>query len=233
MSVEVIHRDAHLLVVCKPSGLPTTSPDGKGCLVEQVQQLDPDAPRLHASSRLDAEVTGLVTFARTPHATQALMAAREQGRYVRHYIALCERPPDPERGEWTWAIGMDPRQPRSRVALDAGSADGRRARTRYQSRRVDERVAVLDLWPQTGRTHQLRVHAAAAHCPLLGDRHYGGQVRLVAGDGRVARAGRVMLHCAELSLPDPSGGATLELHAPVPDDMRALYATLAPDAPPL
>src|SRR6266545_3893474 len=72
----VVHRDDDLLVIDKPSGLPTTSPDGVNCLASWAREHDPDAPRLHASSRLDAEVTGLVTFARTSRAIQQLTAAR-------------------------------------------------------------------------------------------------------------------------------------------------------------
>lgn len=236
MTVEVIHRDAHLIVVCKPSGLPTTSLDGTGCLVEQVQRLDPDAPRLHASSRLDTGVTGLVTFARTRHATKMLLEAREQGLYKRRYVGLMERAPEPAEGLWRWSIGTDPRDARTRVALDPDdpdspattSGDGRAARTRYQLRSPGEHVSVVDLWPLTGRTHQLRVHAARAGCPLLGDRRYGGRLRLTAKDGRVVRAGRVMLHCAEVTLPDPGGDGLLEFSAPLPPDMQRLLSVLPP-----
>ena len=84
--------------------------------------------------------------------------------------------------------------------------------------------------PRTGRTHQLRVHAARAGCALLGDRAYGGSVRLVDADGRVSRAGRPMLHCAEVCVPSPAGAGPMTFHAPVPQDMRQLHATLAPDA---
>src|ERR1700755_3605750 len=86
--VRVLHRDAELLVLWKPAGLPTTSPDGRGCLTELAAQLDPAAPHLHASSRLDAEVTGIVTFARTTRAIEHLLEARRSGRYERFYLGL-------------------------------------------------------------------------------------------------------------------------------------------------
>lgn len=231
MTVRVVHRDAHLLVLFKPSGLPTTSPDGTGCLVEEAKRLDPDAPRLHASSRLDAEVTGLVTFARTRRATKALLDARARGAYLRHYIALAEQAPRPATGQWDARVAIDPAEPRRRIALPAAGERGQVASTRYSVRPLSAqttRCRVLDLWPQTGRTHQLRVHAADAGCALLGDRHYGGKVRIVGGDGAVLRAPRVMLHCAELELPDPAGSGMLHLTAPVPDDMATLYAALSP-----
>ncbi len=88
-SVRVAHRDAALLILEKPSGLPTTSlPGGGEALTDVAVRLDPDAPALHASSRLDAEVTGLVTFARTKAANAALLEARRRGRYGRRYLAL-------------------------------------------------------------------------------------------------------------------------------------------------
>lgn len=230
MSVTVVHRDAHLLVLSKPSGMPTTSPDGTGCLVEVAARLDPDAPRLHPSSRLDAEVTGLVTFARTRRATTALLDARRRGVYARRYVALCERAPEPPVGDCDARIGLDPTEHRRRIALPADAQRGQAARTRYAVRASCARGCVLDLWPQTGRTHQLRVHAAHMGVPLLGDRHYGGTVRIVGGDGSVLRAGRVMLHCAEVSVPDPGGGGMLHFEAPVPQDMVALWVALCPEA---
>src|SRR4051794_20154428 len=117
----VVHRDDDLLVIDKPSGLATTSPDGENCLASWARAHDPDAPRMHASSRLDAEVTGLVTFARTTRAIQQLTAARAAGRYRRFYLGLARQPPEPPDGEWRFPIGRDPRDPRRRVALPSGA----------------------------------------------------------------------------------------------------------------
>jgi hypothetical protein len=116
--VRILHRDADLLVLFKPSGLPTTSPDGRGCLTEIAAQLDPSAPRLHASSRLDAEVTGLVTFARTTRAIEGLLAARKAGQYERYYLGLATGPLSPAAGELNWPIDRDPRDLRKRITLD-------------------------------------------------------------------------------------------------------------------
>ena len=84
--------------------------------------LDPDAPRLHATSRLDAEVSGLVTFARTPAAAEALRQARAEGRYGRRYIALTLTPPRKDEGAWDSAISIDPRDRRKRVAGQGAQA---------------------------------------------------------------------------------------------------------------
>src|SRR5262249_14274414 len=155
-----------------------------------AEALDPDAPHLHASSRLDAEVTGCVTFARTDRAIEALLAARREGKYERYYIGLAERGPSPEQGEWRWPIDRDPRDARKRAALAEGAERGMRALSRYRVLALQPTAAALLLQPETGRTHQLRVHAAKAGCALLGDKHYGGAMRSVLPNGRVLRAPR-------------------------------------------
>jgi 23S rRNA pseudouridine1911/1915/1917 synthase len=222
----IVHRDTDLLVLYKPAGLPTTSPDGANCLANAARALDPDAPRMHASSRLDAEVTGLVTFARTDRAIEALLAARRQGAYQRFYLGISAQIPQPAQGEWRWEIARDPRNPRRRVAHPEGSGRGVHALSRYQVIGQLPQAALLGLRPETGRTHQLRVHAAQAGVPLLGDKHYGGATRSVLLNGRVLRASRVMLHCARLRLPGVAGAQSLTLEAEVAPDMRELFTQL-------
>src|SRR5262249_52082411 len=155
-----------------------------------ARDLDPRAPRLHPTSRLDAEVTGLVTFARTERATEALLKARRRGDYRRRYLALAAVAPEPSVGLWPWPIALDPRAPRKRIAT-SGERE-RPAETEYRTGVVLPLVTVLHLFPRTGRTHQLRVHASRAGSPLLGDVHYGGVRRVVREDGRVVTVRRVM-----------------------------------------
>ncbi|MCA9533605.1 MAG: hypothetical protein KC593_08005 [Myxococcales bacterium] len=225
LDVRIVHRDAALLVLAKPSGLPTTTPDDADCVVRRAQQLDPDAERLHATSRLDAEVSGLVTFARTPQAAEALREARAQGRYGRRYIALTLTPPAEHEGAWDGTIAIDPRDRRKRVV--GPGAQEKHARSRFT---VHERLthgALLYLFPETGRTHQLRVHALAAGAPLFGDRVYGGPTRATAEDGRVVTARRTMLHCAALQLPDVAAGqGQLSLSLLPPADFVSAYQGL-------
>ena len=226
VSIEVAYRDEHLLVLVKPAGLPTTSPTGTDCLVALAKEIDPRAPRLHPTSRLDADVTGLVTFARTEHATRSLLAARQDGNYARRYLAIATRPPTPASGTWLAAIAIDQQNPRRRVAQTNERGGGRTARTEYRTLALAPDCALLCLSPLTGRTHQLRVHAAHAGSPLFGDRHYGGPMRITAKDGRVWSARRVMLHCAALRIPHPRSGTLLTLRAPVPSDMQTLWQGL-------
>lgn len=222
--VRVLHRDAHLLVLEKPSGLPTTAPPGGGrCLVDLARELDPDAPRLHPSSRLDAEVSGIVTFARTPEATEHLLAARRAQRYARGYLGIASAAPEPDRGEWQFAIGIDPRDARKRRVVADDAPGARTAQSRYRVLVARERCALLWLEPQTGRTHQLRVHAAHAGAALYGDRPYGGPQRLVLADGSVVTARRTMLHCCRVTVPAVGGGALLRFESDPAEDLIAFW----------
>ena len=221
--IQVLHKDDDLLVVCKPAGLPTTSPAGGDCLTRRVELLDPRAPRLHPSSRLDAHVTGIVIFARSRRATTGLLAARRKGQYQRLYQGLCERAPEPPEGRFEGAVGIDPRDHRLRRVVASDHPGAKRAATRYRLAAQATDVVLMHLWPETGRTHQLRVHLAEAGCPLLGDLVYGGRQRLVRPDGRVQRIGHVMLHCACVEVPSFAGGAAYRFIAPPPLDMVALW----------
>lgn len=231
---EVVYEDDALCVVYKPSGLPTTAPGGGRSLARWVAAQRPG--KLHATSRLDAPVTGLVTFARTKRANAHLLEARRAGRYGRGYLALALGELDPSAGVWERSIAIDPRDRRLRIAVDPGER-GQRVQAARTTYRLRERVrfaeggsidVALALWltPHTGRTHQLRVHAADAGAPLLGDVRYGGPRRVALADGRVVRAARVMLHCAWLRLPRLEGEGDLELSAPAPDDLRAVWIAL-------
>lgn len=224
-SLRVVHRDAHYLALEKPPGIATTAPAGGPSLFALAAELDPRAERLHPLSRLDTQVSGLVVFARSVEANDRVLRARRAGRLQRRYLGLCAAPPSTAHGDWRWAIGIDPRDPRHRRALapDAGGSGTKLAHTRYALRMTSGPVTALDLFPQTGRTHQLRVHAAAAGVPLLGDVAYGGVKRLTLPNGRILSAERVMLHCAEVWLPQPGTDDPLRLELTPPHDMRSLW----------
>lgn len=229
---DILHRDDHFLVVNKPAGLPTTSPDGRNCLAWTVaNELDRGAPHAHPSSRLDRDVTGVVFFARTDRGIQHLLAARAANAYLRSYRALVSPAPSTSEGRWTWPIAVAPRDRRLRVALEEGQRGERmqEASTRFSLLATRGHAAWLAVAPETGRTHQIRVHAARAGAPIVGDVDYGGARRLVLADGRVLAAPRVMLHCREVSVPrigSSGGGTPLVVRAPFPEDLVLLWQKL-------
>ncbi len=221
----IIHRDEHVLVLDKPAFLPTTSPDEGDCLVRRAHALDPRAERLHPTSRLDAEVTGVVTFARTTHAIEAIAHARATGHYRRRYIALASGVMDVGASlVWDGPIDIDPRDARRRVIADGPHAKA--SLTLAEPSCLLGTSTLLVLWPRTGRTHQLRLHASAAGHALLGDAHYGGPRRIARGDGHMVAFARVMLHCAEVVLLSLVGKGELSLRAPLPDDFVAAFIAL-------
>lgn len=226
LTATVVYRDAHLLVLDKPVGIATTAPDDGASLFALARALDPQAPALHPLSRLDTQVSGLTTFARTELANRVALEARTQGTLRRAYLGLSASAPQPDAGDWQHAIGIDPRDPKHRRALapDAQGARVKAAHTRYRICASAGPLVALDLWPVTGRTHQLRVHASAAGSPLLGDVAYGGTRRLTLDNGHILTAARVMLHCAAFRMPDPAQRSrTITLALAPPLDMRELW----------
>jgi 23S rRNA-/tRNA-specific pseudouridylate synthase len=230
--LRVLYRDEHLLVLDKPVGIATTAPAGGSSLFALAKELDRRAPQLHPLSRLDTQVTGIVAFARTAAVNHAALEARRAGRFERRYLGVTAHMPSAPSGRFTWSIGIHPNDPKKRVALepDAPGLGVKAASTRYAVRASSGVLHALDLWPETGRTHQLRVHLSQAGSPLLGDVAYGGEKRLTLANGRIITGGRVMLHCASLRIPKlaPSGRA-LELDLVAPDDMRAVWRSAGGD----
>lgn len=227
----VIAEEGGLLAVEKPAGVPTTSPNGRNCLVERVRSLVPRAEVCHPSSRLDRDVTGVVIFATTSRAIQVLLEARRRGTYQRLYVALVSPALHGDEALWSWPIAIDPRRKTYRVALEPG-ARGERAQDAQTRASVAARLpaaAILRLHPRSGRTHQLRVHCARAGAPIFGDVEYGGSPRIVHPDGTVVTARRPLLHCARVSLPGPGGGALRTFECPVPTDLRAAWLALGGD----
>jgi 23S rRNA-/tRNA-specific pseudouridylate synthase len=224
----VLYRDTHFLVIDKPAGIATTAPDDGPSLFAAARAFDPDASQLHPLSRLDTQVSGIVVFARTALANDTALAARRAGQFTRRYLGLTLLGGLTSAGEFREAVALDPRDAKKRRALPEGSRvpGAKAALTRYRERARAGVVLALDLFPQTGRTHQLRVHTAAAGSPLLGDVAYGGDRRVTLDNGRILSAGRVMLHCASVSLPHPSAAhGRLTLSLPPPADMLKLWTS--------
>jgi RluA family pseudouridine synthase len=232
--VQILAQDADLVAVDKPAGIPTI-PDHAGSahslIARTAAALGVAAAALHATSRLDREVSGAVVFATTHAAAERLRLAREHGLYARRYVAIAARAPEPPSATWDAPIGRHARNPRLRATRGRDPAV---ALTRYAVVALAPGgAALLALAPVTGRTHQIRVHAAAAGAPLIGDRAYGGPVRLVVPSGKVIEPARIALHALQVRVPrsvtaSAAGPAAepLTVTAPVPEALRALWSAL-------
>jgi 23S rRNA pseudouridine955/2504/2580 synthase/23S rRNA pseudouridine1911/1915/1917 synthase len=181
-----------------------------------------DPARVHPTSRLDQGVSGVVFFALTRAAAERLSHARTEGTYERRYIAVAARSPSPERGRWDAPIGRG-REPRLRAV---GGRDAVSSLTRYGvTATAPSGAAMLALSPATGRTHQIRVHAAHAGAPLVGDRDYGGPARTTLPTGRVVELRRVALHAARVVVPD-ANGRPIVARSPIPQELEELWSAL-------
>jgi 23S rRNA-/tRNA-specific pseudouridylate synthase len=217
-----IHRSPDIVAVDKPAGMPTIA-DASGrahSLQAQVAKSLRVLPEmLHPTSRLDLEVSGVVTFAVTKKGRESLARLRVEGLYERRYVAIGRGRGSELSGKWTNRIGRA-RDPKLRMIDGRDPTD---AETHFALVSVVHDFALLALAPVTGRTHQLRVHAAHAALPLLGDRAYGGPMRETLSDGRVLRFDRIALHAARVAL---AGDNPLILSAPVPPRLRAWWDAL-------
>ena len=223
----ILHDEDGVVAADKPADV-TTIPDQDGAsaslLASVARALGVDPSALHPTSRLDRGVSGVVLFARTEAAAARLREARAEGLYARRYVAIAAAAPSPASGEWDAPIGKA-KDPRHRAV--AGK-DPTAARTRYAVAGRAGAWALLALEPVTGRTHQLRVHAAHAGAPLLGDRVYGGPSRVTLPTGSVVSFDRIALHAARVRVPRRDG-ALLEVSAPVPAVLRAWWSAAKGD----
>jgi 23S rRNA pseudouridine1911/1915/1917 synthase len=228
----VLAETDELVAVDKPAGVPTIA-DHAGAshslLARSARTLGVAESGLHATSRLDRDVSGVVLFARTAAAAGRLAQARVEGTYHRRYVAVAGRAPTGPRtgprGTWDAPIGRA-RDPRLRAV---GGRDATHATTHYAvCGLVPGGAALLGVVPVTGRTHQIRVHAAHGGAPLVGDRAYGGPARLTLASGRVVEPRRIALHAARVVVPDGHGGSLVVI-APIPAELAEVWSSLGGD----
>jgi 23S rRNA pseudouridine1911/1915/1917 synthase len=222
MTIEILFEDNHCLAVNKPAGLlsqgdETGDPDlvswARGHLKERHAK--PGNVYVGLVHRLDRPTSGVLLLARTSKAAGRLSEQFRAGHVSKVYWAVVEGLPDPPHGQWQDVLEKDRAENRSRVRREAGSeATGRVARVEYRTLAKLRGQSLLELRPETGRSHQLRVQLSDRALPIVGDRKYGASSVLRAADGHH----RIALHARELSFTHPTRAERIVVTAPLPED---------------
>jgi len=224
--LDILYEDDDLLVLNKPAGLVVHPAPGHqaGTLVHAILYHCPNLPGIGEERRpgivhrLDKETSGVMVVAKSDVA-MASLAAQFKGRRVKKtYVALVHGAVKAAEGQIAADIG---RHERDRKRMAIGTRKGREAVTAYRVLKRLADLTLLQLQPQTGRTHQIRVHLAAIGHPVVGDKVYGGRKEKrfnVQGSTFKVKAERHLLHAWKLGLFHPRTDAWMEFEAPLPAD---------------
>jgi tRNA pseudouridine32 synthase/23S rRNA pseudouridine746 synthase len=201
-ALALLHEDAHLLVLDKPSGLltvPAKPPGPADCLEARLRAAFPEALLVH---RLDRDTSGVIVFARSRLAQRHLGWQFERRQVTKAYVARVAGAVGGEAGRIELPLACDwPNRPRQMV-----TDRGKPARTDWAVVGREPGATRLRLTPLTGRSHQLRVHLAAIGHPILGDPLYGDP----------GSAERLQLHAESLGFRHPEGGAAVRFRVEAP-----------------
>jgi len=230
--LDFIYEDEAIVIVNKPAGMVVHPAAGnwQGTLVNALLHHDPNLntlPRAGIVHRLDKETSGLLMVAKNLRAHNSLATQLQERSITREYLALVKG--------WMTAGGTID-EPIGRHPIDrkrnAVREDGKPAVTHYRLEQRFKRHTLLRVKLETGRTHQIRVHMAYIHYPLVGDQVYGGRFQMPADCSErletvLRNFKRQALHAVKLGLVHPHSGEYCEWEQPLPADMQQLLDALA------
>ncbi|HEV3362912.1 MAG TPA: RluA family pseudouridine synthase [Acidimicrobiia bacterium] len=215
--IAILYQDADLAVIDKPAGLVVHPAPGhsSGTVVNALLDRLPDLSGIRGSirpgivHRLDKDTSGVMVVAKHDRAQQSLVDQLKARTVHKEYVALVAGEPSPPEGIIDAPIARDPHD-RKRMAV---ISDGREARTRYATEERFGRSSLVRAFPETGRTHQIRVHLAAIGHPVAGDVRYGGRRPALPVD-------RPFLHAHFLAFDHPATGERRDHTSPLPADLE-------------
>lgn len=237
IGLDIVYEDDSILVINKPAGLVVHPAAGhaRGTLVNALLSHAPELsqlPRAGIVHRLDMDTSGIMVVARTLTAHHHLVGQLQARTVKREYTAVCI-------GSLTGGGTVDApmgRHPKLRKKMAVLSGGGKSAITHYRVAQHYGNHTRITVNLETGRTHQIRVHMAHRHHPLIGDSVYGGRPRIPKGasDGLIDALrgfGRQALHAHRLGLIHPASDEGVHFECPLPEDIVDLMATLAKEDP--
>ncbi len=223
--LDIIFENSDLMIVNKPAGMVVHPASGHltGTLVHAALNHAPGLEdvggelRPGVVHRLDKDTSGLILLAKNDKAHRFLQDQFRKRSVHKTYYALTDGHPPTPTGRVEAPIGRDPAH-RKKMAV-VTLQHGREAVTEYKVIEKFERNALIAAYPQTGRTHQVRLHLTFLGCPIVGDRVYGHRKQLL-------NAGRQMLHAYQIEIILPGESTPRVFQAPIPPDMNALLQAL-------
>ena len=235
LPLEIVHEDSELLVINKPPGLVVHpgagNPEGTllNALIAHAPKLA-QLPRAGIVHRLDKDTSGLLVVAMTEHARQNLIGQLQERSVEREYLAIVNGVMV-AGGTIEAPIGRH-RTQRTRMAV---SSQGKPAVSHYRVMKKYRAHTLVQVRLESGRTHQIRVHMAHLHYPVVGDPVYGGRLKIPAGASEKLKTvlrgfRRQALHALKLSLIHPRTRKRVQWATSVPEDMSKLMEALAVDA---
>ncbi len=235
LDFQVLFEDKAMIVVDKPAGMVVHPSPGhpSGTLVHGLLHHCPEMEGIGGQMRpgivhrLDKDTSGVIVVAKNQTAHNHLSAQFKSRKINKHYLALVFGIFDAPQGKIDFPIG---RHPSDRKKMSIFTRRPRSAETHWQVRETLNGITLLDLKILTGRTHQIRVHCAAVHHPLVGDPAYGSRKRRLIPSKPIqdllASVSRQMLHALRIELDHPLTGEPMGFEAPVPSDMASLIQGL-------
>jgi 23S rRNA pseudouridine1911/1915/1917 synthase len=235
---QILYEDNHCLAVVKPAplltqGVPFQSPAGpiptleaqvKAYLKERYQKLG--HVYLGIPHRLDRPVSGVVLFARNTKAARRLAEQFQNHQVRKVYWALVEGQVEPSQGEWEDWLRKIPEEARTEIVRPE-TPGARHAVLRYRCLRISPEGTLLEVEPETGRMHQIRIQAATRGWPIRGDLLYGA-TSMFGPPAATPRDRVVALHARSLTFLHPIRYEPLTVIAPLPDTWNALAPTDEP-----
>jgi len=229
--LDIIHMDKDIIIINKPPGLVVHPGAGNrehtllNALLYHIPELE-QVPRAGIVQRLDKDTSGLMIIARSMTAHTYLVDQLQKRLITREYRCIVSGVMT-AGGSVDAPVGRHPVKRKRMAVSDSGKA----AVTHYRVLKKFPAHTYIQLRLESGRTHQIRVHMAHIHYPVVGDKTYGGRQRIPKGAGaalidRLQNFPRQALHASKLEFTHPSTGSIISWEAPLPDDMNLLLSLL-------